>query len=113
MILALFLLLQAVAHPVTLVLDDGHPASAAVAGYRWNLDGVRYSTKVKKATPCTDCMERTYQLPPGTHNLTVTPYTAKGDLVVDAVSYDIVVDFTATDTEQVIRISLSPLARTR
>jgi hypothetical protein len=107
MLLALFLLLlQATTHQITFVIDDAHPASAQIAGYRWNVDGIRYSTKVKKPPPCVDCMERTYNLPAGLHSLTVTPYTAKGDLLVDAVTYDIVVDIEGGASEQNIYIGL-------
>jgi hypothetical protein len=108
MILAfLLLLLQAPGHAITFIIDDMHPATAKIAGYRWNVDGVRSSIKIKKPPPCVDCLERTYTLAPGSHSLIVTPYTSSGDLVNDVVTYDVLVDVTGDATETIIYIGLS------
>jgi hypothetical protein len=105
-LLALFLF-QGAGHPVVFVIDDAHPASAGIQGYRWNVDGVKFSTKVAKPPPCMDCMERTYRLPPGQHSLTITPYTKSGDVVADVVTYDVLVDVTGDATETFVYIGLT------
>jgi hypothetical protein len=113
MILALFLLLLQ-SQPrtsVTLVIDDAHPASAKITGYRWNMDGVKNSTKVKIPPPCTDCLERTYNLAGGIHTLIVTPYTAAGDLERDAATVTLTIDTTQGSHEQVTRVTLTPVKK--
>jgi hypothetical protein len=108
LLLALFLLLQAPPQQaITFILDDLHPATAKIAGYRWTLDGVKFSTKIKKPPPCTDCLTRTYTLSAGTHALTVTPYTSSGDILNDVVTYDVLVDVTGDATETFVYIGLT------
>lgn len=109
MLLALFfLLLQGVTNPVVFIIDDAHPATAKIAGYRWVMDGGKAATtKIKVPPPCTDCLTRTYTLGAGTHTLIVTPYTSSGDIVNDAVSYDVLVDVTGDSTETFIYVGLT------
>jgi hypothetical protein len=113
--LSLFLsFLQSTA--VTLiVLDDAHEASAGITGYRWVMDGNPMNVKVSKQPPCVGCLERTYNLGPGTHRLTVTPYTKQGDITADTVTLDVMVSIEVSEdgSERTIRLIMRPAEPTR
>lgn len=108
MILALLLLLLQTTTAVTIVLDDDHPATAGITGYKWVMDGKTASMKVKMPTPCLSCLERTYTLAVGMHALRVVPYTAKGDLTADAKDIEIVVEIAGSESERRILITMAP-----
>jgi hypothetical protein len=109
----LFVFLQSFT-TVVVVLDDDHPASAGILGYRWNMDGTKSSVKIKKTPPCLACLERTYTLNEGTHWLIVTPYTAKGDIEADAVTMQVEVTIGVENNAQdkIVRVTMRPIAPT-
>jgi hypothetical protein len=111
MLFAFLLVLLQSFTSVVIVLDDDHAASAGIVGYRWNMDGVKSSVKIKKTPPCISCLERTYTLNEGTHWLIVTPYTAKGDVEADTVTMqvDVTIDVENSAQDKVIRVTMRPL----